>query len=239
MERTPPVYSKEKATAEASSITKTLTSKHPEQNGAFTRHQYESESNEIARRQIELIKIISSLQFPSFLFGGYAAEILLKEKDGKCEVETFDTHTDIDMAVSRKNQASLERALQELGISYKATSKDHPRKLYITNANGLQADFAIFDVDEETGKPYIFVEDKNVQKKAYVSTDFFAGETITVQGIPVRIASPKSLIQSLQFYTSLGHTLRDKDLQRAQQLRDKYYPGIPLDAEEFKIKITE
>ncbi|MFZ2522214.1 MAG: hypothetical protein WAX44_04510 [Minisyncoccia bacterium] len=66
------------------------------------------------------------------------------------------------------------------------------------------------------------------------------GITITLGDTPLKIISPRGLIQSLIFYKQIGiDELREKDRIRAERLREKYFPDVPLDSDLFKVRIEE
>jgi hypothetical protein len=107
-------YSQEKAEKEANKVTKSLSDRYPNQNGVFTREQYESINKEIVERQVDLIKKLSSLSIPVYLIGGYASDILMGENNGVFNGEFSGPHTDIDALVENKNYKQFKMNLRLL-----------------------------------------------------------------------------------------------------------------------------
>ncbi len=240
MEKIEHVYSEDKAASEAKEITKTLNKESPDSNGVFSAEQYEEASRNIDMRQVELIKDISGMDFPAYLAGGYAADVLIQESGGVVSSDSFDAHADIDMVIRKEDIENLEEGIKSLGLNSKSRLEENqsvPSKLYLKNASGLQADFGVMDVSE-SGEPFIVT---NVITNGYAdvikvlfSQDMFSYGEIVLDGKPIRVISPKSLIQSYSFYGQM----RDKDRIRAQRLIDKYFPGEDLNSSKFQAKVV-
>jgi hypothetical protein len=243
MEEIKVFYSEDKAEQEGETITKRLRKLYPEQEGKFSKEQYDEVERQIYEEQIKLIKEMSLLKIPTYLVGGYASDLLILEIDGSFEGDFVDPHTDIDMLINAKDSEALTDKLKELGFKVKKRvepGQEKANKIYISNTHSIEADFALLETDEESGEPYFNTKSGDKNCKMYLSRDVLDGPVITLGDTLVKVLSPRGLIQSLLFYRQLGISeLREKDKIRAERLREKYFPDETLDSDLFKVRIEE
>lgn len=206
-------YSEDKAEKEAGKVADLLAGRFPEQNGVFTKEQYDSVEREITERQIELIKKLSSLSVPVYLIGGYASDLLLGEEGGVFNGEFSGPHTDVDMLVESGNLEAIQNELDESGLQFKKTIVgEQVYKLYLNDPSGLEADIGVI---EDVGDEFKITMKDGV---AHFKKDLILGPEIIFFGQKVRVISPKLLVQSFLFY---GRP-REKDIARTKALSEKY-----------------
>lgn len=229
-------------------MTKRLKQRYPDQNGKFSKDQYEEIDKELNRElasdQVELIKKLSSIETPVYLFGGVAYELLLLEKDGESVSEFARPYNDIDAIIDRKNLAILENKLGELGLKPKEGVEGVQNKeilRYKGSKNGVQLDLdiALMDINPETNEPYINIQFGGKKYKVCFSSDIINDKTIVLGGVKIKTLSPRGLIQSFLFNSQIGFALREKDRIRAKRLCEKYFPGETLDSKLFKVRVEE
>jgi hypothetical protein len=239
MEKMTNLFSEDKAIQEAEVVTRTLHKRFPDQKGVFTANQYESVNTEMLEKQIRMIRELSTLPVPVYLAGGYASDFLIGDGEG----EVSNPHTDIDMLTNKSNADLLTNKLTEMGYSVKRKNvhaTEGVGKIYITKTEDIQADFAFIELDENTQEPYLLTSRKGRPIKIFFSKDLFGGNETILEGTPIKLISPRALIQSLLFYAQVwGEPPREKDQNRAKLLCEKYFPNETLDSERFKVRVEE
>ena len=229
-------------------IAKRLEQRYPDQNGKFSKDQYEEIDKEMDREmaggQVELIKKLSSIETPVYLFGGCAYELLLFERGGEFGGEFAHPHNDIDVIIDRKNLAILEKNLKELGLKPKEVVEGVQNKeilRYEGGGNGikLDLDLALMDINPGTSERYMDIQFGGKKYKVCFSPDILSDKTIVLGGVRIKTFSPRGLIQSFLFNSQIDFALRENDRIRAQRLCEKYFPGETLDSELFKVRVEE
>jgi hypothetical protein len=206
-------YSQEKAEKEANKVTKSLSDRYPNQNGVFTREQYESINKEIVERQVDLIKKLSSLSIPVYLIGGYASDILMGENNGVFNGEFSGPHTDIDALVENKNLQTIQDELTSIGLKFKISRVgDKIYKIFLDDKSGLEADIGV--IEEDQGQFKIALKDREIK----FNKDLVLGPEIDFFGQKVKVISPRLLVDSMSFYEKP----RAKDVARAKALKEKF-----------------
>jgi hypothetical protein len=184
----------------------------------------------LTARQLELLRRMSELDPPPFLFGGYAEDALLAGAVTR-------SHLDIDWLLPRSElELRLDQA-RSLGFSafesWGDAAPDEP--FYVFAANGdLSIDLGI--TDEVDGRhmariwKLAFKVDGRETPAGYqfaLPDETYAHPPVGLDGIELRVASPLALYQLRAGLAVKGSFGELPPAQRAslRKLRDTFFPG--------------
>ena len=187
---------------------------------------------------LALLRDLSSLRPPLFVFGSVAEAALL---DGKLAA----SHGDLDVLISR---SELEPRLRQLGALGFAdfTVYYEPRPglplVYGSTREELALELSLLDIDPP-GDPYFVVGTDSGPVSISVPPDLFHWAPTLIDGVPVHTLSPLALVQIRAGATAtgaFGPPRPEKDGARHGRLVDVFLSNVdPAQLEPTITRISE
>jgi hypothetical protein len=185
----------------------------------------------LAEQQLELIGRMTELEPSPCFIGGYAEDALLAGRVTR-------PHVDIDWIVRRSELPLRVAQAAELGFAEFGTwGESAPGEpFYLSGATGeLVLELAV--VDDQDGRIVVRIRrvmfdidgrDPLVGYQVVLPDDTFLQPAASIEGIPIRVASPLALYQLRAGIASRGTfgALSERQVATQGQLRQRFFPDL-------------
>ena len=197
----------------------------------------DKESGEgVRQKQVEFIKDTFKNNVPVRLYGGYAEEALLNSSVTR-------SHHDVDMVVLRKDGDDVKLALENIGCNVQECTEEGGEKPYkfLVKKDEVEADIAFLDWDEERGQPYADTKTTDGKKvRVYFDKEGFGQQPQNLGNLSVETVSPLMQMQMREaFWLVKRGKPRQQDLEKQEELRQKFFPNEESGSGKFKPELTE
>jgi hypothetical protein len=170
-----------------------------------------------------LLRELSPLDPPLFVFGGIAESVLLEGMPSA-------SHGDVDVLIRRDQLELQAKHLGELGFhDFAVYYEPRPGKPLVLGSSrgGLALELNLLDQDA-TGSPYFAVRTDNGVVAISLPRDLFDWAPTTIGGVTIRTLSPLALIQIRAGLTTtgvFGPPRPGRDKSRQTQLIETFFPS--------------
>jgi hypothetical protein len=185
--------------------------------------------------QSNLIRDLFTNKLPIYLAGGYAEDFLLEGK-------IMSDHHDVDLLVFKENLEQIRTELKKRGFTITEVKQ---------GANGeaicefkavkgeFQVDVVFVSVDNE-GRYFLDIDNSEGlnSDRFYFEPNTFIQSQKKLNDVEVKTISPLTLIQTREALKQVKHWVREKDQQKIEALKEKFFKDKDFNSELFKPDIV-